>query len=227
MKKIFFIILISFFLIGCQNKEVEPLKENQISDIENIQNPENLENPNVNSKDIVNNEEVNPPLKLENKEDTVVSYFEEVDRDIDVYLSDSKNTSLSDTIKNSFITCIDFLFYEKPIKGVYFHDLTEETKEKLQNMILYMDEKIEKRFPNYKDSLEEKYQTIKKKTTEYVDKADLYLEEKIGEEKYQQYKDTVSKVWDITKDVGNDLLEEGKNVWGNIKSWYENATDKN
>lgn len=227
MKKIFFIILISFFLIGCQNKEVEPLKENQISDIENIQNPENLENPDVNSKDIVNNEEVNPPLELENKEDTVVSYFEEVDRDIDVYLSDSKNTSLSDTIKNSLVTCIDFLFYEKPIKGIYFHDLTEETKEKLQNMILYMDEKIEKRFPNYKDSLEEKYQTIKKKTTEYVDKADLYLEEKIGEEKYQQYKDTVSKVWDITKDVGNDLLEEGKNVWGNIKSWYENATDKN
>ena len=46
-------------------------------------------------------------------------------------------------------------------------------------------------------------------------------------EKYQQYKDTVSKVWDITKDVGNDLLKKRKNVWGNIKSWYENATDKN
>lgn len=219
MKKICFVILISFFLIGCTNHSDPNLKEKQIADMEKTLEQDKS------SQEVV--ESANLDSNLEDKEEDIVSYFEQVDQDIDVYLSNSENTSLSDTIKNSFITCIDFLFYDKPIKGIYFHDLTDATKTKLQNMIIYMDEKIEKRFPCYKDYWEEKYQTLKEKTQEYLDKTDLYLEEQIGEDKYQQYKDTVSKVWDITKDVGNDLLEEGKNVWANIKSWYENATDKN
>lgn len=219
MKKIFFIILICFLLIGCTNHSNQTLEEDQIPDMEKTLEQDKS------SQEVVESD--NLDYNLENKEEDIISYFEEVDQDIDVYLSNSENTSLSDKIKNSLISCIDFLFYDKPIKGIYFHDLTDATKTKLQNMILYMDEKIEKKFPHYKDYWEEKYQTIKEKAKEYLDKTDRYLEEQIGEDKYQQYKDTVSKVWDITKDVGNDLLEEGKNVWGNIKSWYENATDKN
>lgn len=233
MKKLIIIVLTLFFLVGCDNVSQEKENAQNKNIVEDkLETSEEAFSPNVVNTN--NNESNNKEESiLENKdnslseEEDIVSYFKQVDQDIDTYLSNSENTSLSEKIKNSLITCIDFLFYEKPINGVYFNELTDKTKTTLQNMMLAMDEKIEQRFPNYKKYWEEKYKIVKDKVKEYLNKTDLYLEEKIGEDSYQEYKDTVSKVWDITKDVGNEIIEDGKNIWSNIKSWYEEETNKN
>ena len=60
---------------------------------------------------------------------------------------------------------------------------------------------------------------------EYLEKADSYLEEKIGEDKYNNYKEKANEILDKTKDIGNTLKEKGQDALDNLKKWYEEKTN--
>ena len=57
------------------------------------------------------------------------------------------------TLKNTFITLTDFIFYDGEIKGKKFSDLTSSAKEKVIDIYTKIDDKLETKFPNYKENI--------------------------------------------------------------------------
>ena len=55
--------------------------------------------------------------------------------------------------KDYFITGVDFIFYDKKIKGYTFNELSNEAKLKVIAILIKIDNKIEKYAPGYKESI--------------------------------------------------------------------------
>ena len=149
-----------------------------------------------------------------------------LDKETDNYIASSNNEKISDKLKNSLIKAIDFLFYDEEIGGVRLKDITSKTKEEVMIIFNRIDQKLEEHFPSYKEFIGEKYNTAVGKVKEYLEKADSYLEEKIGEDKYNNYKEKANEILDNAKDIGNNLKEKGQDALGNLKKWYEEKTNK-
>lgn len=81
-----------------------------------------------------------------NGDDLVISYFDDLNAEI-------KSSTIKDSFKNSFVTVVDFLFYEGRIKGYTFKDLSESARLKILSIALYLDKNIDTYFPSYKNSI--------------------------------------------------------------------------
>lgn len=84
-----------------------------------------------------------------------LEYFEDVDKSND-----------ENKIKKGFTSVVDFLFYGKEIKGKTLQDLTDDAKLKIMKIALSIDQKIEDKFPDYKEKISDKYKEIKSKVVE-------------------------------------------------------------
>ena len=93
-------------------------------------------------------------------------------------------------MKGVFISLVDFLFYDGEIKGVTFDELTSAGKEKVLQIIHSIDEKIEKKFPGYKESISETATPAFKKASELIKKGATNIKEfskdKLGEENFNK-----------------------------------------
>lgn len=144
----------------------------------------------------------------------VVSYFDELNKNIDTYKS-SNDVTMKEKIKSGFITVVDFLFYDGVIKGYTFDELTSNAKIKVLTLALKIDNKIDKYFPNYKESIKNKVSAFKEKT------ALLYLEttaklcENIGEESC-----------DLARENFKDMKESFGFTWAGIKKVATTSASK-
>lgn len=153
---------------------------------------------------------------VENKESLMNSLENDYNL-IDTYKSD---ISFGDKAKNYFITIVDFIFYNKPINGVYFEDLTASAKLKVIGIALKVDGIIEKYYPQYKEGLSESYKNAKSKlielyleyTTEYCDNNDEVCDQ--AKEDFQSLKKSLNITWDIIKELTNSGISK-------LKKWYE------
>ena len=103
-----------------------------------------------------NNENKNNEIETETVEyDDPLEYFEDVEKSND----ESK-------LKKGFTNVVDFLFYGKEIKGKTLSELTDDAKLKIMKIALSLDQKIDSKFPDYKDKVSEKYKEIKSKVVE-------------------------------------------------------------
>ncbi|MDD2435297.1 MAG: hypothetical protein PHO63_03485, partial [Bacilli bacterium] len=63
-----------------------------------------------------------------------------------------------------------------------------------------------------------------------IDKTDRYLNDKVGEEKYQDIKDSVVEFGNDSKDIIVDGYEGAKDIlqsgFSKVKSWYERKRDE-
>ena len=80
-------------------------------------------------------------------DDKVMSYFTNFSNEID------NSDSFKENIKEKFVTVVDFLFYDGVIGGVTFNELTTSTKLKILEVALKIDQKLEMKFPGYKESI--------------------------------------------------------------------------
>ena len=166
---------------------------------------------NLIEKDNTNNTNEQPRKWQESE---IVNYFEELNFELDT------QTNLSQKIKEKFVKCIDFIFYDQEIGGKTFKELTNDAKLKILEITLSIDSKIDNKFPNYKDSINEKYQNIKNKITE------KYLE--ITTNICNNNKETCNKAKEGFKNLKEnfgitwDLIKEfiGTNT-NKLKDWYE------
>ena len=127
-------------------------------------------------------------------------------------------------LKNGFVNIVDFLFYDKEIKGKTFSELKDDAKYKVMKLALSIDSKIDDKFPGYKNKISEKYQNIKYKVVELYanitnnicnNNQQLCLNAKND---FTHLKESFGITFDYLKKYGVKGLDK-------LKEWYEDFRD--
>ena len=176
-------------------------------------------------------------------EEEVVSYVEEVEQKVMTYVqssNDQSDSSIRETLEDTFITLTDFIFYDGTIKGVTFDELTDSAKEKILTLYEQMDSLIEKKFPNYKENISSTakrgYTTVVSKAKELKDSIVSKYKETVGEDTYNNvvstfeedknnFQDAYSPYVEKGKEIGSQAIEKGKEILDSagskFDSWYQ------
>jgi len=223
-KKILSIVTTGFILIsltGCSNNLSKTLEKETVI-VENNENNNSLSTETVNNK-------TNKQEKF-NNENEVVEYFNNIENEITNLLNNDTTQNVKDKVTNFFVTTIDFIFYDKEIKGITFDSLTNETKLKILKIASTMDTKIENKFPNYKDKIKatssKVYDSASTKIKEGINYLDEKAYEKLGEENYNNMKDGYEDMKKSFKNTGEIIKDEANKAKEKVKSWYEEKTNK-
>ena len=136
-------------------------------------------------------------------------------------LDTSKNSgSITSSIKNGFVTIVDFLFYNEPIKGKTFSELSNSAKLSVLKLAVSIDQKVDSYFPGYKETLSDKYNNVKSKVvSKYLDiTADICSKNEstcaAAKEGLSDLKKNFSITWSFIKDIAGTGASK-------LKSWYE------
>lgn len=229
LKKMFVIMTTSFILLsssGCKMKE----ETNEITDNTNYQSHSVIE-----TQIPVNDENSMEKVPTEETvdESEIVTYFNELETELDTYNNESNLKQFENKIKDIAITGIDFIFYGTEINGITFDQLTDSTKEKIMAIVARIDTKIEEKIPNYKETITNKfgfeYNYVTSKLKQGINSIDDSLENKYGD----KYNDVKEKASEIKDEVGEDLddvyqiiKDKSSQGFSKIKDWYEKKTDK-
>lgn len=183
-----------------------------ITDEPNVKNEEVIDE----SNDVDNNNEIDVNNIV--TDEGVVAYFNNLSNEID------GSDSFKDTIKSKFVIVVDFLFYDGKIGEKTFDELSSETKLKVLEIVLEIDQKLESKFPGYKESISTTggkiYTDVKNEaislyldvtTSICADNEDLCESAKEG---FGKLKTSFSLTWDFIKEAAGTGLEK-------LKSWYE------
>lgn len=147
-------------------------------------------------------------------EEDVVSYFDNMWNEVE------KSSTFKEKFKEYFITIVDFIFYDKEIKGYTFNELSGSAKAKIIGIALKIDSKIEEYVPNYKEAISSTYRDVKERLiTLYMDVAtDICKNNEEGcntvKDIFADIKSTCKIGWDFIK----NLIASGTSK---IKEWYE------
>ena len=246
-KKIIAIILSAFIvvnMVGCSKTE-STLQENyqhynQETVTENNEPQIEQDEPNINpviesnpNETYTNEPNINTDKTTEeysSADEKAIETFNSIEEDIDNILNSETVNNAKDKAKGVFVTIVDFLFYDSEINGVTFDELTDNGKQKVLEIASSIDNKIENKFPNYKETISETAKDAFNKASELIKKGANNLKEfskeKLGEENYNaiinvkdEFVEYTKEAIDIIGDVGSDLLDSGKEY---IKEWYEN-----
>ncbi len=240
VKKILAVMSAGFIVLnisGCQSRETISTNvlidtSNESEDNENNYNQKDYSQNENNTEEIVTNEEFISETN-QNKEEEIVSYFEDLESEVDHYTNQSNFENFKDKAKEIAITGIDFIFYGKEIKGVTFNELTDTTKNKIMSIVSSIDNKIDNKMPGYKDTIKDKfgqgYSYLNDRLHQGLDYVDDKLEEKYGDN-YNGTKGFVNEIVDEVKEDTKDSVDMIKDAasegWSKVKEWYEEKTDK-
>ena len=185
---------------------------------------------NTNDTNDTNNQENTKPAinfdsnqinKESGTETDVIAYFNNLNDQLTNY---NNNKSIGDSLKSSFITIVDFLFYEGEIKGKTFNELSTKAKIKVLQIAFSIDAKIDKCFPGYKETISSTgnkvYTNIKSKATQvYLDITTEVCENnsdvcETAKQGLTDLKTSFSLTWDFIKNISGIGLTK-------LKAWYE------
>lgn len=202
-------------LTGCSNKNY---------DNKNVQVIETTVSSDVNVTIDSNDSAISEATYEEtNKDEIVLKYYQEEETKIKRLLN-SNDKDMKQKVSEKVVTLVDFLFYDGEIKGITRTDISDETKNKLMNIIEKVDTKIEKRFPDYKEKISDKTSDalnfIKEKGTNGIHKLDDYLNQKV--DNYDEFKDVANSIISNTKDDFNEVKDLAKSGFSKVKDYYEN-----
>ena len=143
-------------------------------------------------------EEVETPVVIteEEQESRITTFFNEQKENIKKLINDERFDEAKSKLKEYFVTGVDFIFFDKPIKGVYFKDLKADFKRLAIINIETAGDQIEEWFPGLLGKIGTKYEMAKmfinEKYIEYLDKIKAYL----GEEDWNALIDIKDKLRD-------------------------------
>lgn len=220
------------------NSNKELVKTNINSVDNNDKESNNLKDPTVKYGDTVNSTKLekkvvysNPVLnetKTYKTEDEVVDYFVALDNEVDVLLAEPEKNH--NKLEQLFIKGVDFIFYNEPINGITFNELTDEVKEFVVNLVNKIDTKIDKHIPGYKESIKtttnKVYTTVKTKVSEWFENYKKDVKKVVGEDGYTTITDTIDTVKDNASDIAgkakDKVVDIATKTKDKIKNWYEN-----
>jgi len=138
----------------------------------------------------------------------------------------SNSQTVGQRAKSVFVDVVDFIFYDKEIKGYTFKGLTNTAKLKIISIALKIDNKIDSYFPGYKDTMGEKYRNVKEKLAESYAKWTVNLCDKVGEDTCNQFKEDFASMKSSFGITGDYLKEGWSKLKDKVKSSYEEWRDK-
>ncbi len=191
------------------NSNVDTVTDNVISN-----NKTNNNNNVVSNNSGLNNNSSNTQNNTIGTDEDVISYFNGVNNEVD------SSKSLTESVKNGFVSVVDFLFYGKAIKGKTFDGLSTSAKLKVLKLGIVIDKKIDSKFPGYKSTLSSKYQNVKSQAiSKYLDKtADVCSHNEdtceSAREDLKDLKNNFSVTWSFIKDISGVGISK-------LKAWYE------
>lgn len=176
--------------------------------------------------------------KVETKEETKVETKEEIIKEeiitikqepVAYFLAESKvietaneqDEGLKERAKKTFINIVDFIFYDKPINGYRFSELTSEAKLKIIEIALNIDSKIDTKFPNYKDKIKENFNNAKGKLGVKYLEVSAKICDSMGEYKCNLAKESfnnLKKSFSFTVELVKELTKSGSQK---VKEMYE------
>lgn len=235
-KKIIIISIVSgiaLLLTGCligityannKNEEVkEEIKEKEDNNKEEIkidrklndnENKDAIKNDNYNEKDNIVIDELNNTLK--NIEES------------------TQDENFKDKASSTFISIVDFLFYDGTIKGISFDELTEKGKEKVLEISSKIDVKLEEKCPGYKEKISNSTSKAYQKASKIIKKGakniNDFAKNALGDENYQAIIDAKDELVKYSKESLNYVTGAGSKVFNNTKEklneWYQNFKNK-
>lgn len=242
--KIFTILLSGFVLItstSCSSKHTQDnstyannnyvIEQSQTIQ-DNTENTENVEeNEIIETNNIAESSEVvNEPSDLTDNDSQVIEYFDDLGEKVDVVLNSAQSEEVKDKLKGTFITIVDFIFYDGEINGIKFDDLTEGAKQNILETISLIDSKIMIKYPNYKEEISDVTSQAYNKASELIKKGANnikdFSKEKLGEENYNAIIEAKDELVYYTKNAVDIVGNAISNIWNSgkskLKSWYEN-----
>lgn len=234
MKKNAILILIIVIVALTYNSinKKEEITKKELKDKNTIEyRIEEEQNLIINEEPIVDN--TNDNLEFTN-------YIETVNSDITTITNKEELTPLDkETLKNTFITLTDFIFYNGEIKGTTFNELTNIAKEKVLSIYETIDNKIESVYPGYKEMIKETsiktYTNIKAKIVELKDQITTNYKNQIGEDRYNDQIETFNESKETMKEsfepAIDKVVEETKEIYDetvkNLDEWYKKLKEEN
>lgn len=151
------------------------------------------------------------PIVSTNQEFT---YFNDAKTTLKTIAESEDFEKLKSTGKNYIITGIDFIFYDKPINGVYFSELSASAKRSVITSLASIDNAIMEYYPTYKEEISAKYSIA----AEYLDTKYLYtldqIKEYLGQEDFDKINQSIN-------DAKNNISEGYQKGSSFIKDKYE------
>lgn len=223
-EKVICVLLSGFILLnfsGCSKTNIDDAINNNQCTHENINNEQVIEN-------IEQNKEINENTEqIYTEEDLIViNSFNEIKDEISKKIDDS---NFLDSCKATFITIVDFIFYDGEIKGIKFDDLSEEAKQNILKTSNQIDELITSKFPNYKEDISSTTSNAFNKASELIKKGannvNDFSKELLGEDNYNAIIDAKDDIVDYSKDAFENISDFTSNLYKDgktkIKTWYE------
>ena len=168
-------------------------------------------------------------------DDEVVEYINDVTNEVSELNSEkSLSQKTIESLKKTFITLTDFIFYDGTIKGKTFKELSSEAQEKVLELYEKLDSKIESVFPNYKEEIKDTstktYSKVKEKAKELKEKIKSIYIERVGEDTYQKemeiIENTKDKLVEKASPIISDVKDKAKETYTKTKDkldkWYKN-----
>lgn len=235
-KKIIIISIVSgiaLLLIGCligityankKNEEVkEEIKEKEDNNKEEIKIDRKL-NDNENKKTIKNDNY--------NEKDNIV--IDELNNTLKNIEESTQDENFKDKASSTFISIVDFLFYDGTIKGIPFDELTEKGKEKVLEISSKIDVKLEEKCPGYKEKISNSTSKAYQKASKIIKKGakniNDFAKNALGDENYQAIIDAKDELVKYSKESLNYVTGAGSKVFNNTKEklneWYQNFKNK-
>lgn len=235
-KKIIIIGIVSgiaLLLIGCligityankKNEEVkEEIKEKEDNNKEEIKIDRKL-NDNEN-KDAIKNDNYN-------EKDNIV--IDELNNTLNNIEKSTQDENFKDKASSTFISIVDFLFYDGTIKGISFDELTEKGKEKVLEISSKIDVKLEEKCPGYKEKISNSTSKAYQKASKIIKKGakniNDFAKSALGDENYQAIIDAKDELVKYSKESLNYVTGAGNKVFNNTKEklneWYQNFKNK-
>lgn len=236
-KKIIIISIVSgiaLLLIGCligityankKNEEVKKEikeKEDNKEEIKINSKPNDNENKDIsNNKDTIKNDNYN-------EKDNIV--IDELNNTLNNIEKSTRDENFKDKASSTFISIVDFLFYDGTIKGISFDELTEKGKEKVLEISSKIDVKLEEKCPGYKEKISNSTSKAYQKASKIIKKGakniNDFAKSALGDENYQAIIDAKDELAKYSKEALNFVTGAGSKVFNETKDklneWYQN-----
>lgn len=173
--------------------------------------------------------------ELENEED-VIAFFENISNKADEDTLADKFEDVKDSVTSGVATFILFMSGDSTIGGYTFESLTDAGKQKIEILFMKMDNKLENKFPGYKEIIGEKFDFVKKFIGEKYNvikaKVKDYIVSKVGEDLYEETLNNFKSGWSDMKDSFSNTFDiigdKAEDVKNNIVDWAkEKVKEKN
>lgn len=162
----------------------------------------------------------------------IIDIFKNIEKETIEIIENDKDSL--EYAKALFVTLIDFIFFEKEFEDMKFEDLTEDEKRQILEITSFIDDKLENKFPNYRENISESGKEIYNKASEIIkngaENIKNFSKEKLGEDFFKSLVEAKNDIkyfsinaWGYIKTFSVETYKEGKQY---IKEWYNSIKEK-